>query len=69
MGMLSEAESIIGSQLSRLAAFGEPIKDLVEGASASAEGDYANVLDMALARLGDRARVPRVVVTLTESLG
>ena len=67
MGMLSEAESIIGSQLSRLAAFGEPIKDLVEGASASAEGDYAKVLDMALARLGDRARVGRVATYLIES--
>jgi len=67
MGILSEAESFIGSQLNRLAAFGEPIKDLVEGAEASAEGDYAKVLAMVLARLGDRARVGRVATYLIES--
>jgi HEAT repeat protein len=67
MGFLSEAESTIGRHLSRLAAFGEPIKDLVERTSVSAEGDYAKVLDMALVRLGDPARVGRVATYLIES--
>jgi HEAT repeat protein len=67
MGILSEAESTIGRHLSRLADFGEPIKDLVERASVSAEGDYGKVLDMALARLGDRPHVSRVATHLTES--
>jgi hypothetical protein len=67
MGILSEAESTIGCHVSRLAAFGEPIKDLLESASALAEGDYAKVLDMALARLGDRTRVGRVATYLIES--
>ena len=67
MGTLSEAENTIWRQLNCLAAFGGPVKDLVEQAAASAEGDYARVLDMALVRLGDRARVPGVTLTLTES--
>lgn len=67
MGILSEAESTIASHVNRLAAFGEPIKDLLESASALAEGDYAKVLDMALARLGDRARAGRVAAYLIES--
>jgi hypothetical protein len=67
MGMLSEAENKIGRHLSRLATFGEPVKDLVAQAAASAEGDYAKVLEMALVRLGDRTKVSRVAASLTDS--
>jgi HEAT repeat protein len=67
MGMLAEAESNIAHDLNRLSAFGEPIRDLVEAAAASAQGDHAKVLDMALVRLGDRQRVGRVTSHLTES--
>lgn len=67
MGMLAAAENNIGRYLNRLAAFGEPVKDLVVEAASSAQGDYAKVLDMALVRLGDRGRVPRVAGHLTDS--
>jgi len=67
MGVLAEAEYKLGRHLSRLADFGDPIRDLVEQAAASAQGDYARLLDMALVRLGDLKRVGRVASHLTES--
>jgi hypothetical protein len=61
----SQAEGTICSCLNRLSALGDPMKDLVEAAAKEAKGDHAKVLDMALARLGDRARVARVADHLT----
>ena len=63
----SAAEIAIGQALSKLAALGQPVRDLVEREAQGAEGDHAKVLDMALARLGDRSRVARVAAHLTGS--
>ena len=60
-------EVTISQALSSLAALGQPVRDLVEREAQTDEGDYAKVLDMALARLGDRSRIPRVATHLTES--
>ncbi len=61
----SEAENTICGCLNKLSALGQPVKDLVEDAAQEADGDYAKVLDMALARLGDRTRVAKVADHLT----
>jgi len=63
----SQAENTICGCLDKLTALGDPVKDLVEGAAKEAEGDHAKVLDMALARLGDRARVAQVANHLTSA--
>jgi hypothetical protein len=63
----SEAENTINHNLSRLADFEQPIRDMVVREASSAEGDYARVLEMALVRLGDRNRVANVSNTLTNS--
>jgi HEAT repeat protein len=56
----SQAENTICRCLGKLTTLGDPVKDLVEGAVKEAKGDHAKVLDMALARLGDRTRVAQV---------
>jgi hypothetical protein len=56
----SQAEQTICSCLNRLHSLGQPVKDLVEDAAKTAEGNHAKVLDMALARLGDQTRVAKV---------
>ena len=61
----SEAENTICGCLNKLLALGQPVKDLVEDAAKEAHGNYAKVLDMALARLGDRTRVAKVADHLT----
>ena len=63
----SQAENTICRCLSKLTALGDPVKDLVYGTAKEAEGDHAKVLDMALARLGDRTRVAQVANHLTSS--
>ena len=61
----SQAELTISAGLSKLHSFGEAAKDLVEEEAKTAEGNYAKVLDMALARLGDRKRLAKVADHLT----
>jgi hypothetical protein len=63
----SQAELAICGGLEKLHSLGEPAKDLVEEAAKTAEGNYAKVLDMALARLGDRKRLANVGDHLTAS--
>jgi len=63
----SQAEVTIGRCLNRLSKLGSPVRDLVEAAAKDAEGDHARVLDMALARLGDQARVAKVADHLIAS--
>lgn len=67
MSYASPAELAICRSLSKLAALGQPVKDLVEREAETAEGDHAKVLDMALALLGDRSRIARVAAHLNES--
>ena len=61
----SQAELMICGGLEKLHSLGEPVKDLVEEADKTAEGNYAKVLDMALARLGDRKALAKVTDHLT----
>jgi hypothetical protein len=61
----SQAELAICGGLEKLRSLGEPAKDLVEEAAKTAEGNYAKILDMALARLGDRNRLAKVADHLT----
>lgn len=63
----SRAENTIGQCFGKLAALGDPVKDLVQKARRNAQGDQAKLLDMALARLGNRASVPLVADHLTSS--
>jgi hypothetical protein len=61
----SQAELTICDSLNKLHSLGEPARDLVEEAARTAEGNHAKVLDMALARFGDRGRVAKVADHLT----
>jgi hypothetical protein len=63
----SRAERVILSTLSRLAALGEPIKDLVSSERALASDTYSQYLDMALARLGTTSCEPKVAEYMTGS--
>jgi HEAT repeat protein len=63
----AQAENTICRCLGKLTALGDPVKDIVKGAAKEAEGGYAKVLDMALARLGDRTRVAQVANHLTSA--
>lgn len=67
MSYASQAEGTICGCLNQLCALGQPVKDLVESAAKEAEGNHAKVLDMALARLGDRRRAAKVADHLTSS--
>ena len=63
----SESENIILHDLMNLTALAPPAKALVEHAAADAEGDYAKILDMARAQLGDRTRLDAVADALVTS--
>jgi HEAT repeat protein len=63
----SESENIILREMQNLAALTPPAKRLVEQAAADAEGDYAKILDMARAQLGDRTRIAAVADALVTS--
>ena len=63
----SRSENIVCRDLNKLAALGPPAKELVEAAAAGADGDYAKILDMARAQLGDRTRVAAVADSLVSA--
>jgi hypothetical protein len=61
----SQVELSICADLNQLQSLREPARKLVEESAKTAEGNYAKVLDMALARFGDRQRLTRVAEHLT----
>ena len=67
MSYCSQSEGTICASLAKLAALGRPVKEVVEREAADAKEDYAKVLDMALAQLGDRSKLARVADYLVTS--
>lgn len=64
MSYASQPEIVILDSIGKLAALGQPIRDLVEVEAKAATGDYAKVLDLALTRLGDRSKLTQVAAYL-----
>jgi HEAT repeat protein len=63
----SKAELTIMQGIEKLAALGDPVREIVQAEAKTAQGDYLPVLNMALARLGDKTKINAVANWLTTS--